>query len=682
MLSSRSRNWSILALAIISILSILSHRYGLFQIELDLISPQNNTAVFPSNSDNIKASLIVEGSTIILTCDVMEIQSLNFCSFSILLSKSGEFSDYVTGKDFSSYHTLDMDIDYDGPAENPNLRISFRNSNPAYLKDGDYTSLKYNSMIFEPLYNSTLTELALSSFSVEEWWVTQHEVNADNAKLDFSNIAYIEVLPHIISQVDRYEIEIHRFALVGEVISEAELLLVILVIWSIVVVSLVIQNNNNLIRIATTDLLTGSLNRHGMSEWVNSKISSPKSRSSLCMLYIDLDDFKSINDSYGHYIGDELLHQFCVRVNEIITRFKKANIKYQLGRLAGDEFAVAFTHAINDDSYLLAESLIEGLSQPIDLLSCSLKVNISIGISAMTDKTKSFDDLMKDADMAMYFAKRNGKNQIKVFDESIAHDTFYRKDISEKIKFTIDSDGFYLNYMPIYCSATHKMLKVEVLLRTGASYLKGVGPDIFIPIAEEFYLIHDIDLWVIERTFKVISENRELFYRHQLGFCINISAIELHHESFPKKFKALVEKYDVNPALITLEITETSLVDVNEKSIASLNELRRMGIELALDDFGTGYTAFNQLIKYPVNCLKIDKSFLDELSEENKIKGNMIKAMLSIADSYELETVAEGVETQEQLDFVTKNNCDMVQGYLFSKPVELEQLVSMCSQQH
>lgn len=134
-----------------------------------------------------------------MDCRVKTIESLNFCAFTILLSKTGEFVDYAQGIDLSDYHTLDMDIDYDRPAENPNLRISFRNFNSAYVKDGDYTSLKYNSMIFEPLYNSTLNHLSLSSFSVEDWWVEQHEIPIDLAELDYSNIAYIEVLPHVIS---------------------------------------------------------------------------------------------------------------------------------------------------------------------------------------------------------------------------------------------------------------------------------------------------------------------------------------------------------------------------------------------------------------------------------------------------------------------------------------------------
>jgi diguanylate cyclase (GGDEF)-like protein len=666
-----------LLLTIFSIVCIAAHRFGLFQINLNLLSPENNTAIFAVNSENIDQSLETKDNQLILDCRVKTIESLNFCAFTILLSKTGEFADYAQGLDLSDYHTLDMDLDYDGAPENPNLRISFRNSKPAYVKDGDYTSLKYNSMIFEPMYNSTLNKLLLSSFSVEDWWVEQHKVPAEHAELDFSNIAYIEVLPNIISQVANYKITINNFTLIGELISEPTLLLVILALWLLVVLILVIQITTNLQHIATTDALTGALNRRGLGEWVNSNLSTFYNTTSLCMFYIDLDDFKKVNDSHGHNIGDELLSKFCLRINETVSRYGTTKLDYRFARLAGDEFAVVFVNMPVDLIEPLAEKIIDTLNEPIDLLSCSLKTSVSLGISSTNSETETFDELIKQADMAMYFAKKQGKKRFKIFEKSIAKNIFYRKNISESIKLAMSSDGFHLNFMPIYHCSSRKMLKAEVLLRTNGEHLKGIGPDVFIPIAEEFHLIHDIDLWVIEETFKCISQNKGIFCSNNFDFCINISALELHHEHFPQKLKTLIERYAIDASCIELEITETSLVDANEKSIASLNAIKDLGVSLALDDFGTGYTAFNQLIHYPVSCLKIDKSFVDGLLEDNKTTATMIKAMLSIAKAYELETVAEGIETEEQLDFMVKNNCDMAQGYLFAKPMPFDELVKI-----
>jgi diguanylate cyclase (GGDEF)-like protein len=676
-LSAKSRNWLILLLTIFSIVCISAHRYGLFQIELNLLSPDNSTAVFEVKSDNIEQSLEVAENQVIMECHVKQIELLNFCAFTILLSKTGEFVDYANGLDLSDYHTLDMDIDYDRPDENPNLRISFRNFNSAYVKDGDYTSLKYNSMIFEPMYNSTLNMLLLSSFSVEDWWVEQHEISLAHTKLDFSNIAYIEVLPNVISQVASYKITINRFVLIGELISESTLLLVILVLWFLVVLILVIQITTNLQHMATTDALTGAMNRRGLGEWVNSNLSSFYNKTSLCMFYIDLDDFKKINDSHGHNIGDELLCKFCLRINETISCYDNTKLDYRFARLAGDEFAVVFVNMPQNVIKPLAENIIDTLNKPIDLLSCSLKTSVSVGISVTNSETKTFEELIKHADIAMYVAKHQGKKRFKIYDKSIARDILHRKNMSENIKLAMSNDGFHLNFMPIYNCSSRKMLKAEVLIRTKGEHLKGIGPDVFIPIAEEFHLIHDIDLWVIEETFKLISQNKPTFCSNEFGFCINISAIELHHEHFPQKLKILIERYDIDARCIELEITETSLIDANEKSIESLNEIRDLGVSLALDDFGTGYTAFNQLIHYPVNCLKIDKSFVDGLLEDNKTKATMIKAMLSIAESFELATVAEGIETEEQLEFMVQNKCEMAQGYLLAKPMAFDELVKI-----
>jgi diguanylate cyclase (GGDEF)-like protein len=676
-LSANSRNWLILLLTIFSVVCIAAHRYDFFQIELNLLAPENHVAIFPTSSGDIDMSLDVKDNHLVLDCNVKTIESLNFCSFTILLSKTGEFVDYAKGRDLSDYHTLDMDMDFDRPDENPNLRVSFRNFNKTYVKDGDYTSLKYNSMIFEPMYNSTLNKLLLSTFSVEDWWVEQHKIPAAQAELDFSNIAYIEVLPNIISQVANYKITIKRFILIGELISEPTLLLVILALWLLVVVILVTQITANLKHIATTDALTGAMNRRGLDEWVSSHLSSFYNSPSLCMFYIDLDDFKKINDSHGHNIGDELLCNFCERINETVRRYGNKKLDYRFARLAGDEFAVVFFNMPMNLIKPLAEKIIDTLHQPINLSSCSLKISGSVGISSTNPETNTFDELIKNADMAMYFAKHQGKKCFKIFDKSIARDILYRKKISENIKHALAGNEFHLNFMPIYHCSTRKMLKAEVLLRSNGKHLKGIGPDVFIPIAEEFHLIHDIDLWVIEETFKYLSQNRDMFCSQGFNFCINISAIELHHEHFPQKLQTLLERYEIDARCIVIEITETSLIDVNEKSIESLNAIKDLGVSLALDDFGTGYTAFNQLIHYPVSCLKIDKSFVDGLSEKNKTQATMIKAMLSIAESYELETVAEGVETEEQLAFMVKNKCDMAQGYLFDKPMAFEELVKL-----
>jgi len=210
---------------------------------------------------------------------------------------------------------------------------------------------------------------------------------------------------------------------------------------------------------------------------------------------------------------------------------------------------------------------------------------------------------------------------------------------------------------------------VEVLLRTNTQVLSEIGPEVFIPIAEEYNLIKNIDLWVIEATFKQISKEIALLRQHPLIFCINISAAELHNPDFVPHLIELLTLYKIEPSWIELELTETSLIDTDEMSINMLKNVNALGVKLTLDDFGTGYTAFSQLINYPVDNLKIDKSFIDNLNSSDDTQATMVKAIISIAKSYQLQTIGEGVEKQEQYEFLLEHGCDLIQGYLFAKPM-------------
>lgn len=269
----------------------------------------------------------------------------------------------------------------------------------------------------------------------------------------------------------------------------------------------------------------------------------------------------------------------------------------------------------------------------------------------------------------MYYAKKEGKNRYKMFNESISKDIFFRKQTAEKLKNAIVDDAFQLNFMPIIDAKSLEIISVEVLIRTNAPLLKGVGPDSFIQIAEEFNLIKHIDLWVIEATFKQIVKERALLNRIPLIFCINISAVELHNPDFVVQLKALLDLYQISPNIIELELTETSLVETDLMSISTLKAINALGVKLTLDDFGTGYTAFSQLINYPVDCLKIDKSFIENLHSNDDTTATMIKAIISIAKSYQLKTIGEGIEQRQQYEFLVEHGCDMIQGYLFAKPM-------------
>lgn len=674
------RNWALVALAIVSLSSIVAHRLGVFSLHLDLLAQGNHSDWYPTNIGGVTSDFSEEQDAIFLTCKVEDIRSNNYCSFSIRFSPFSTFEDNALGKNLNNYKNLDLDIDYEAPQPEPMIKISFRNYDQAYVKYDDYTSFKYNSLILNPNLKETTNNLSMQSFSVEQWWINQHNVPSIQSGLDFSNITYIEILPNSMPKVGDYQITINRMVLIGEAITEQTLLLANMIIWLVVSLMFSIQRNWSLKRLAKTDTLTGVFNRRGLSDWVNFKFSSFYNKPDLTLFYIDLDDFKRINDGHGHNIGDEVLLNFSQSIQESVKSFQY-DLHYKFARLAGDEFALVVSDLSSENIGVLAKHLLAEIARPILVSTTSIRLNGSIGISCSSKNAISFEEMLHQADVAMYYAKNQGKNQYKKFDAAIAQDNLEREAIATKLSKAIDNNAFRLVFMPIYECASKKMAKVEVLLRHCSEELTGIGPDVFIPIAEEFHLINKIDLWVIEHTFIVIDQHK-VQLKAQLDldnfrFCINVSARELSHEHFNSQFSALLLKYAIEPEWIEIEITETSLVDVTERSIASLASIRDMGIDVALDDFGTGYTAFNQLINYPVNCLKIDKSFVDDLSESNKTKATMVKAILSIAESFDLCVVAEGIETQEQFDFLLDNNCDYAQGYFLSKPIPFERLLEL-----
>lgn len=645
---------------------------GGLNIALPLLSVAENDGMDFIASKNANATFSLLNGTPSTTCNLSEPTGYNYCGMTIVLGE-----DVQHGRDLSLYKSIELDVDIQTPGNHSRVRFSLRNFNRNYSKVDDYVSLKFNSIKFAPHLFDKSINVPLNAFQVDNWWVEQFFIDFSDAHLDFSNVAYAEILTDEMSQVGEYKLTVRTATLTGELLSEIELMILILLLWLVAITLLIAKQRNRFKTVSAIDSLTGLLNRRGLSDWVTKNISVFSLNSILTMFYFDIDDFKKINDSYGHLVGDELLCRFCEKLSIVLEKQSIKSNKYVFSRLSGDEFAIVFKglpeHLIEE----LAGQMISVLNEGIVLSSNQVKISVSLGVASSERETKSVTELMAKADSAMYFAKKRGKNQFKIFDESVSKEILFRKQVAEKIRLALQQHEFELKYMPIYHAKDLKIYGAEVLLRCVSKRLEGIGPDVFIPIAEEFGIIQDIDLWVIEATFKKISENKDFMLNHNLVFAINISAVELRNRSFCKDIIALMQRYHIKAKWIEMELTETSLVETDELSISILQEIRDLGIKLSLDDFGTGYTAFSQLMHYPVDCLKIDKSFVDDICAETESKKTMIKAILSIAGAYKLATVAEGIEHIEQYEYMTQRGCDMMQGYFFSKPVSWQDLIEL-----
>ncbi len=437
--------------------------------------------------------------------------------------------------------------------------------------------------------------------------------------------------------------------------------------------SLVKSQKQSLEKEAGEDYLTGALNRRSFGSWLNQEVrDSLKAGRQLALLYIDLDGFKGINDTYGHAVGDKMLLAVsnkirnCMETSEELSR---TGGSCRLARLAGDEFALALSNMDGGEGVEpLARQLLHTLSTQYFIDHLVLSTNASIGIAFASSSEDNAERLLMHSDLAMYKAKKDGKNRYQLFNAGIEDQARLDQQVRHGLQEALTNKEFSLVCMPIFSCRTMQIEGAEILLRSHARALSGIGPDRYIPVAESCGLIYEIDLLVIEMALEGISDLRKRICIDKLFFCINISARELLVSGFDNKLKELLCKHRINPAQIELEITETSLVGHDSRVIAMLNSLKSLGVMLSLDDFGTGYTAFNQLSRYPVDSLKIDRSFVANIDIDNP-QNSIVDVILSLSGLYGLRVIGEGVETEEQLRYLHKKNCDYVQGFLLCPPV-------------
>ena len=447
-------------------------------------------------------------------------------------------------------------------------------------------------------------------------------------------------------------------------------------------ISLIKKINN----LANNDPLTGLSNRRSFNESL-SEIFDIKNKDNnknyIALFFIDLDNFKYVNDTYGHETGDLLLVTFSQRLKKMLTddngcAINSQNIK-SIARLGGDEFVIL----INGLPSIMA---IENLGKRVcalfhnsfDIGVNKFNIHASVGIAYTIDKTKNGKILLNQADNAMYLAKKLGKNNYKLFTSEIEDKINNELKIENQLIDSLNNNQFVLVFMPAYIAQSTILKGYEVLLRCTALTNMGIGPDIFIPIAEKTDLILMIDLWVAENAFIKLKEltNNTGFKGF---FAINVSSKSLRNDDFYIRLKALITHYEIDVKQIELEITETCLMPDDHQAISCLKQLKSLGVRIAIDDFGTGYTSFNQLVSYPLDTLKIDRSFVQSLSDTAIGKKPTLDIIYELAKIYELEVIIEGIETEYDLKHVQKLPDAIVQGFYFTKPCQWEEVITECN---
>ncbi len=423
------------------------------------------------------------------------------------------------------------------------------------------------------------------------------------------------------------------------------------------------ENEEKIWRMAYFDSLTELPNRSYLNEYVNEQINGDKNKKNrLALMYIDVDNFKLINDTYGHSEGDNLLKEIGQRIHSIAKNHNK------IFRIGGDEFVVIQKN-YQDKAQIeqFATSLMESLKAPILLHENVIHASVSAGIVFYPEDGQTFEELFKNVDAAMYYVKENGKRGYGFFDKKMNEALLEKMNMEKSMRKAIDNNEFVLFYQPQTSAEDGEIQGFEALIRWFSPELGMVSPGRFIRIAEETGLIIPIGEWVL-RTACSFAAALQKEHGDSKFMSINLSTLQLRQHDFVDKVIGIMKETGVNPSTIHLEITETILMDSFENNIAKLNQLKAFGVHISLDDFGTGYSSLTYLRKLPINTLKIDKSFVDDILTDEGNK-RIINSMIQLAHGLGLMVVAEGVEEEEQYLYLKNSKCDMIQGYYISKPV-------------
>lgn len=433
-----------------------------------------------------------------------------------------------------------------------------------------------------------------------------------------------------------------------------------------------VKQQERLEHLAYYDYLTGVYNRTYFIKWLDEKIEKAQiEEKQVELLYIDIDFFKRVNDSMGFKIGDELI----ISMSEILERFQSETVR--IGRFSNDEFAVGISDVGSSDSAsIIYEKLLDKLKQPIYLSNgVEYYLSVSAGIAEYDCEIGSGLELIRAADLAMYHAKRLGKNGVWRYERKLMNNFINSILLEQRLKVAIEKEKFQLVYQPQFDAMTGKLRGVEELVRWNDEEFGAISPSVFIPLAEENGGIIKLGSWIIRECLNSLKSWIDK-YDYDGIMSINISTVQFRDPSFMDTLKYFTELYELNPDRIEIEVTESVFIDDFNEMVEQIKELRSLGYKISLDDFGTGYSSLSYLKEIPMDTLKIDRSFVSSIIDEESTC-IITSSVIEMVQKLGLETIAEGVETKEQLEYLKGISCDVIQGYLLGRPIGETEIIDI-----
>ena len=427
---------------------------------------------------------------------------------------------------------------------------------------------------------------------------------------------------------------------------------------------------NEIERRKYTDALTGVANRYAYLQRMETLLQSSANREyHHAVLFLDLDRFKQVNDTLGHSIADEMLISVTQRIQSVLKN------KDIVARYGGDEFIITITNIHHmQEAVQVAEKIVHLLSEPLPIDEQNIYISTSMGISLYPEDGTTLETLVKKADQAMYYAKQNGRNQFAFYFDDLKIDSKRVLLLDNELRKAIKQNDFTLNFQPKISLEDETVIGMEALIRWTNDQLGFVSPAEFIPYAEETGLIIPMSECVFRLACEAHLRLREEM-DNVLPIAINISSIHFHQSDFIDTVKMIFEAYNCSPQDFELELTERTVMNNERDSIRKLVQLKNMGFKLSIDDFGTGYSSLSYLVQFPLDYLKIDRSFIQYITSIAD-KQAVVDAIIQMAHRLHMKVIAEGVEQKDQVKLLEKLGCDMIQGYYYAKPMPLDEFVA------
>ena len=433
--------------------------------------------------------------------------------------------------------------------------------------------------------------------------------------------------------------------------------------------------NQELTYLALHDNLTKLPNRVLLEDRLDRAIQSAnRENSRFALMFMDLDGFKTVNDAYGHHIGDLLLVEVAQRIG--------LNVRSQdtIARVGGDEFVLLASVAEPADAATLADKVLTAIQEPFQVAGRLLRISTSIGIAIYPGNGVRQDDLLTNADAAMYHAKALGRNAYCFFEASINAHVHEQLQLVQDLRLALERHELILQYQPKFTAPNGPVIGVEALVRWAHPTRGLIAPDQFIPLAEKTGLIVPIGEWVLDEACRQIREWREAG-RRDWTMAVNLSALQFGHASLIQTVREALKRHGLEPGCLTLEVTESTAMRSADASLRILQQLRDMGVSISIDDFGTGYSSLLYLKRLPASELKIDRGFVRDLARDTE-DAAIVSAIVALGQTLNLNIVAEGVETPAQQEFLTRLGCNSLQGFLLGHPMSADHLIEALSQEN